>query len=119
MEGFIPSQDEQASIVLTSYIPNHLIYQSRASSEQLAVFSEIYYDKGWNVYLDGQRTDYVRANYILRAMRIPAGEHIIEWKYEPATHYTGEKISLTSSILLMLFVLAVAFKEYRSRAKED
>jgi hypothetical protein len=52
-------------------------------------------------------------------MRIPAGQHTIEWKYEPATHYTGEKISLASSILLMLFVLAVAFKEYRRRAEED
>jgi hypothetical protein len=109
LKDFTPQKDSAAQIKMTDYKPNHLSYASKASSEQLAVFSEIYYDKGWNAYIDGKLTPYFRANFVLRAMRIPAGEHKVEFKFEPATYYTGEKIALAGSILLFLFVGAAIF----------
>lgn len=99
------TKDSSAIIGLTSYKANHLIYQSNSSSEQLAVFSEIYYDKGWNAYLDGELVPHFRANYVLRAMSIPAGNHQIEFKFEPKVYALGERISLFSSILLLLLLL--------------
>ncbi len=115
LNGFTPQADSTAQIKLTDYKPNHLTYQSSASAEQLAVFSEIYYDKGWNAYVDGKLTPYVRANFVLRAMKVPAGEHKVEFKFEPATYYTGEKIALAGSILLFLFVGAAFFKSVVGR----
>ncbi len=99
--------DSSASIKLTDYHPDRLKYKSKASSEQLAVFSEIYYQPGWNAYIDTKPVDHFRANYILRAMKIPAGEHILEFKFEPAHYYTGEKISYIFSIVLVLSCLGL------------
>ncbi|MEI2707655.1 MAG: YfhO family protein [Chitinophagaceae bacterium] len=58
-------------------------YKSKATSTQFAVFSEIYYDKGWNAYIDGKLTPYAKVNYVLRGMPIPSGEHEIVFKFEP------------------------------------
>jgi len=102
LKGHIINKDSTATISLTEYKPNHLTYKSETSREQLAVFSEIYYDKGWNAYIDGKQTPYFRANYILRAMIVPAGKHTIEFKFEPKVYITGEKIAYASSILLVL-----------------
>lgn len=107
--GQLPSdyfgQDENATIELESYAPNHLTYSYRSASKQMAVFSEIYYDKGWNAYLDGKKVPYFRANYVLRAMMLPEGEHTIEFKFEPKVWAIGEKVSFVSSLLLILLVL--------------
>ncbi len=92
-------------IELTSYEPDHLIYQSNSNSEQLAVFSEVWYNKGWQAYLDGQPMEHIRANYILRAMRVPTGQHKIEFKFEPSTYYLGRNISLAASSLIVLALL--------------
>lgn len=108
------SFDSTASISLTSYKANHLVYESNTSSNQFAVFSEIFYDKGWNAYIDGELMPHVRANYVLRAMPIPSGSHIIEFKFEPQTHYIGEKISFASSLILLLFLAGVFYKELKS-----
>ncbi|MFA5974174.1 MAG: YfhO family protein [Lentimicrobiaceae bacterium] len=105
VNGHLISKDTLATIVLTDYKPNHLTYKSETSKEQLAVFSEIYYDKGWNAYIDGKSAPYFRADYVLRAMIVPAGNHVIEFKFEPQVYKTGEKISLASSILLVLIAL--------------
>ncbi len=101
--GFKPNYDSTAVINLVSYSPNSLKYSSNASSEQFAVFSEVYYDKGWNSYIDGKPVPHVRANFVLRAMKIPAGKHEIEFKFEPSSYYNGEKIALAGSVLLFLF----------------
>jgi len=95
------TKDSTSTINLTSYQPNDLVYESKTSKEQLAVFSEIYYDKGWNAYVDGKLMPFFRANYVLRAMVVPAGNHKIEWKFEPVAYYTGEKVSLAFNILLL------------------
>ena len=97
--------DSTASIKLKSCVSNHLVYNSKSSTPQVAVFSEIYYPKGWNVYIDGKKSSYFSANYVLRAMSVPAGEHTIEFKFEPNSYYVGEKISMASSILLILLLL--------------
>lgn len=106
--------DSTATIQLISYKANHLIYKSNTQIDQFAVFSEIYYDKGWNAYIDGELASYVRANYVLRAMAIPAGSHTIEFRFEPATYYTGERVSLASSIALLLFLFFAFYKELKS-----
>lgn len=107
VKGHFISNDTLAKISLTEYKPNHLTYSSVTSKEQLAVFSEIYYANGWNAYIDGVKSPYFRANYILRAMIVPAGKHTIEFKFEPSVYKTGEKISYASSILLVLLSLGI------------
>lgn len=115
LNGFQGSKDSLASIRLINYKPNHLRYTSNTLKDQLAVFSEIYYDKGWNVYIDGEFKPHFRANYVLRAMIVPAGQHTIEFKFEPKVYYTGETISLISSIILLLFIIGGAYIVIRKR----
>lgn len=118
VKGFTLQFDSSATIVLMDYKPNHLAYQSVAGSEQFAVLSEVFYDKGWNAFIDGKPAQYIRVNYVLRGMRIPAGSHKIEFKFEPTTYYTSEKIALTSSVLLiLLFAGTVVFELKRSFSK--
>lgn len=107
IKGVSINYDSTATISLKSYSPNNLVYESNAGKDQLAVFSEIYYDKGWKAYIDGKEAPHFRVDYILRAMMVPAGKHSIEFKFHPKVYYTGEKISLASSSLLILAVLAV------------
>lgn len=113
LNDFRFSKDTLAKITLTDYRPNRLTYKSKTNSDQLAVFSEIYYDKGWNAYVDGELTPHFRANYVLRAMIIPAGEHTIEFRFEPRVYYTGEKVSLAASIVLILLVVGLGVWEYK------
>ncbi|TKC05216.1 YfhO family protein [Pedobacter frigoris] len=93
--------DPTASIKLESYHPDHLVYSYSAPRDIIAVFSEIYYDKGWNMYVDGKQKPYFRADYVLRAAQLEAGNHKVEFKFEPVSYYMGEKISLAGSILLL------------------
>lgn len=107
--------DTLASINLLSYSPDHMIYQSNATQPQIAVFSEIYYDKGWTMLIDGIEKPYFRADYLLRAASIPAGKHKIEFNFHPSSYYTGEKISLTGSILLILVLCGAVYTETKSK----
>ena len=108
------AKENTGKITLTSYEPNHLVYETKNASDGFAVFSEIYYPKGWNAYIDGVKSEYIKANYLLRAMNIPAGDHKVEFKFEPASFYTGEKIALVFSILLTLIVLgSLGFSGYK------
>ncbi|MBI5218220.1 MAG: YfhO family protein [Bacteroidia bacterium] len=118
LKGINIQYDSTAFIKLTSYKPNNLLYESKASSEQLAVFSEIYYNKGWNAFIDNKPANHIRVNYVLRAMRIPAGTHKIEFKFEPKSYYSGNKISLASSALLMFLLLGVIVKEIIGKKNE-
>jgi uncharacterized membrane protein YfhO len=79
----------------------------------LVVFSEVYYKNGWNAYLDGKPVPHFRVNYILRGMVLPGGQHSVEYKFEPKSYYTGNKISIASFILLLLAIAGFAFMEYR------
>lgn len=104
LNGFRPGSGE-GSITLTEYEPDHLIYQSSTSSEELAVFSEVWYgpDKGWEVLIDNEPANMLRANYILRALRVPSGEHKIEFVFTP--HRSGLWVTRISSILLIGLLL--------------
>jgi hypothetical protein len=96
--------DTTASIVLTEYRPERLTYRTSTRTEQIAVFSEIYFADGWNAFIDGQPAPHFRADWILRAMYVPAGEHTVEFRFEPDTYLTFTKIASWSSILLLLIV---------------
>lgn len=104
-----------SSIKLTDYNPDHMTYEYTAGHDVLAVFSEIWYDKGWNAYVDGVKIPYFRANYILRAAQLPGGNHKFEFKFEPTSYYTGEKISLIASILLLAGLGFVIYTETRKK----
>ena len=94
----------KGDIKLISYQPNNLVYQSETSSEEFAVFSEIYYPKGWNAYIDGQLKEHASVNYVLRGLAIPAGKHKIEFKFEPVTYTNGNNIATIGSILLIITI---------------
>ncbi|WP_166385126.1 YfhO family protein [Polaribacter sp. 11A2H] len=103
--------DSTARIALLNYDVTTLTYQAKTTKEQFAVFSEIYYKDGWNAYVDGKLTPHVRVNYVLRGMTIPAGEHTIEFKFEPKVIQQGKIISLASYALLILITAGWFFYE--------
>ncbi len=105
--------DEGDYILLTSCSPNHLVYTARAGSTRLAVFSEVYYDAGWEAYIDGTPAEHFRVNYILRAMAVPEGEYEIEFRFRPRGYLVGEWISLAGSLLLIILTGGVLWKEVR------
>jgi hypothetical protein len=91
-------------ITLQSYKPNNLIYETESKDKGFAVFSEIYYPKGWNAYVDGNLTPHTCVNYVLRGMELPAGKHKVEFKFEPQVYKTGNGIAMVGSILLLIVV---------------
>jgi len=110
--------DLNGFIRLTNYHPDHLTYEYTSGRDALAVFSEIWYDKGWNAYVDGEKIPHFRADYLLRAAQLPGGNHKFEFKFEPKSYYTGEIISLMASILLVLGLAYVIYIEIRSKIQE-
>jgi hypothetical protein len=106
LKSYTPGRDTTDMIRLTDYKPNDLTYKYRTKNNGLAVFSEIYYPKGWNAYVDGKLIPHFRANYVLRAMVLPAGEHSVEFKFEPRVYLVGEQVSRISSVILLLLVAA-------------
>ncbi len=118
LNGLNPAADSLSTIKLAEngYAPNKLKYESNSTAEHLAVFSEIFYPKGWNAYIDGKKSDYMCANYVLRAMKIPAGKHEIEFRFEPEVYRNGENMAMVGSILLYLGILAAAIVEFRKSA---
>lgn len=90
---------------MTEYKPNRLTYKSKTANEQLAVFSEIFYANGWQAYIDGTPAPHYCADWTLRAMRIPAGEHEIVFKFEPHDYWTARHIATASSGILVLLLI--------------
>ncbi|MEO6316432.1 MAG: hypothetical protein ABIU63_05390 [Chitinophagaceae bacterium] len=103
--GAEPVFDSAASIKMLENLNDKITYKSSASKPQFAVFSEVYYPYGWDAYIDGKKTDYCRVNYVLRGMPVPAGEHAIEFRFEPKTVAISDKFSMWSSILLYLMLI--------------
>ncbi|HEY4650356.1 MAG TPA: YfhO family protein, partial [Pontibacter sp.] len=108
-----------ATIKLTTYEPDYLKYEYQAAQPGFVVFSEIYYPAGWQAYIDGKPVDHIRANYILRAMQVPAGKHTIEFKFEPQTYYVGNTISLISSIVLLLVIAGAIVYGFKKKQREE
>ncbi|MBR3712307.1 MAG: hypothetical protein IKM98_03815, partial [Bacteroidales bacterium] len=107
--------EDSSLVVLTEYKPNHITYQARAFRDRLAVFSEIYYPKGWQAYLDGKEVEHICADYILRAMVIPQGDHTIEFKFDPSSVRIGKIIAAIASSLILLALLAFAVMYFKSK----
>jgi hypothetical protein len=106
LDGFVPQTDSTATIVLAEYRPNRLTYKSNSEKEQLAVFSEVYYQPGWIATIDGKEVPHFRVDWTLRGLLIPAGEHDIVFEFKPEGYITASYIASYSSlfILLLLFV---------------
>lgn len=118
LEGLQIKPDSTASIKLTAYHPDKMEYEYEANSEQLAVFSEVYYPpaKGWKVFLDGNEVDpFVKVNFLLRGMRLPAGKHQLEMRFEPRSFYLGETISRATSLLLIILTFGGLYFAFRGR----
>jgi hypothetical protein len=123
LENFTIQPDSTAQIRLTQYHPDTMRYEYSAATEQLAVFSEIYYPpgKGWKCYLNNQPApDFFKADYVLRAMRLPAGQNMkLEMRFEPKSFYIGENVSRVASALVLLFFLAGLLLWYRNNSMDD
>jgi hypothetical protein len=118
IEGFTPSFDSTGTIKLVDYKPNKLVYKSDTKSQRIAVFSEIYYPKGWVVTVDGKVQNHFRANYVLRAMIVPAGSHKIVFSFKPKMFEIGKKVDLASSMLIILAFIGWVSLEIKRRLKE-
>ncbi|AKD58439.1 hypothetical protein SD10_10005 [Spirosoma radiotolerans] len=109
-----------STIQLTSYRPDKLLYEVNAARDGLAVFSEIYYrgESDWQAFIDGKPAPHLRANYVLRALRIPAGKHTVEFRFDPPLAHTGDTIDLICNVLLIALIGFVIFHEGRSRNRQ-
>ena len=107
------AKDSLASIRITGYEPNHLTYESNSAEDGVVVFSEIYYP-GWKATIDGQPAEIGRANYILRTMRVPAGQHTIEMRFDPTSLEVTEGIAYGGMTLLLIGVMVLLY-QYRKK----
>lgn len=123
LTGIPATIDSAATITLTSYHPEKMVYESQSTVESFAVFSEMYYPphRGWRVFIDGQEVEggFIKTNYLLRGLRVPAGKHNIEMRFEPKSFYTGETISLISSVLVLLIAAGGLFLHFKPKKQQD
>lgn len=117
-ESAIDSTDVIVMEHQQTYNPDYLKYSTHTSDEQLAVFSEIYYKPDWRAYIDGKPAEYFRANYVLRAMLVPAGDHVIEFKNEAPRMHRLDNITLVISIITLLLMAGAVVLVYRKKSKE-
>ena len=104
-------------IELKSYKANELSYTSITNGERIAVFSDIYYPAGWKCFIDGEESSYFRTNYVLRGMVVPAGEHEISFIFKPSSYIVGNKISLASSVILILLTAGYFLSVMKKKQK--
>jgi len=111
--GLVSLNESPASsadaIYLSSYKPNLLTYESSLTADRIAVFSEIYYPHGWKAFVDGKPAEHFRTDYVLRGMVVPAGKHTVTFKFEPQSYKTGNRVSLASSLILILVLAWAGF----------
>ena len=116
--GYNPSQDSSARIRLLSYAPDTLRYEYSAATKRLAVFSEVYYDHGWNAYVDGNLIPHFRTNWILRGAILPEGSHKLEFRFEPRNLYASQKTTIAGSILIGLLLMGGCLVLAKKHLKE-
>ena len=110
-------KDSLSSIRLTSYAPNRLTYETNNAQDGIAVFSEIYYPDGWHVTIDGQPAELARADYILRTMHVPAGQHTIEMRFDPTSLHVTEGIAYGALALLVIGIIVAVLIAKRKYVK--
>jgi len=109
---FAPQPDSSASIRLIKNDNDYIEYQSNSATNQFAVFSEIYYDRGWKAFIDGKETPIVQTDYVLRGLAVPAGQHKITFEFKPASYYTSNSIAIVASVLIWLALIAAIVRYY-------
>jgi hypothetical protein len=116
----LPVVDTTAFIKVKVRNNDNIIYDFSAATPQFAVFSEVYYKGGWNAYVDGQKTDYVKTNYVLRGIALPAGKHTVEFKFEPQSYKTGNTISFWATLVIyaaIILAIVFFFKQKKEESK--
>lgn len=116
--GGAPVVDSAATITWKENLNDKVSYSYSASSPQFAVFSEVFYDKGWNAYIDGQPAPHVKANYILRGMALPAGKHEIEFRFEPKAVALSKTITTVSTLLVVVLLLLAGAKIFLAKKEK-
>jgi len=111
--------DSTATITLESYKPDYLKYTSNNSQDGMALFSEMYYAHGWNAYIDGKQVPHFEANYAIRGLKVPAGKHVIEFRFEPQVVKTGSTIALISTLVVLLLIAAGIYYWRKERSGES
>ena len=111
--------DSTSYIKVLEYKPNYIRYESNNNQDGFAVFSEIFYGNGWQSSIDNNEVPHIRVNYALRGMSIPAGKHIIEFKFEPQVVKTGSQIALASSVIFGILLLAGLFYEFKNKSRKS
>jgi len=112
---FIPVGDSTGSIRLIKNDNDVITYQSSSKTNQFAVFSEIYYDRGWKAYIDDKETPVVQTDHVLRGLAVPAGNHHIRLEFKPASYYKSLKLEIVGSALGWLAIIAAIVHGYRKR----
>ncbi|WP_276392510.1 YfhO family protein [Eudoraea chungangensis] len=113
------TKDSLATIDLVDYSPRELKYLANNKYEGLAIFSEIYYPKDWQCYIDGKTSNHFKVNYLLRGVIIPAGEHEIIFRFEPEVVQIGSKIALASSVILILLLITGSLYRFKQARTKD
>jgi uncharacterized membrane protein YfhO len=111
----LPVYDSNARLTLVENLNDKITYRSSAKTEQFAVLSEVYYDKGWNAFIDGKKSAYCKVDYILRGISLPAGDHIIEFRFEPGIIKLSNTITVSCSIIAYLLLLAAVIAIWRKK----
>jgi hypothetical protein len=121
LSDFKISSPQGSSISLSNYKMNELTYQVNNQSEQFAVFSEVYYrgNEDWNAYIDGEKVEHLPVNYLLRGMKLPAGNYELVFKFEPQSYRSGVSISMVCSILFVLIFLGTGYAGFRKSSQQD
>lgn len=117
--GEVTPKAEGANIENTSYLPNKLEYKFNSTKDEVVVFSEIYYEGGWQAYIDDQPVDHFRADYLLRGLKVPAGEHDIRFEFSRTSYTVGSTVSLIASILVIGMVMYFLYLSFFVEKKED
>jgi len=111
--AFEPVGDSTASIKLIKNDNDVVTYQSINTTNQFAVFSEVFYDRGWKAYIDDKETPIIQTNYVLRGLAIPAGNHQIRFEFKPASYYNSNKASIGASAIIWLLLIAAVVSSIR------
>ncbi|MEO7962116.1 MAG: hypothetical protein ABIR19_11245 [Ginsengibacter sp.] len=115
----MPVPDSSASIKLKQNLNDKIDYTFHSTTPQFAVISEVYYPLGWNAFIDGEKADYVKTDYVLRGMFIPAGNHEIEFRFEPKSFTTGRTITIIANSLVFIAILIAFVMYFRNKKKPD
>jgi hypothetical protein len=106
------------TITLQKADNDEMIYESQTSGKRFAVFSEVFYDRGWRAYIDETETPIIRTNYVLRGLSIPAGKHTIRFTFHPASFYTGKTLQMLAGLILLALLIAAAAIGWKVRSQK-